>query len=558
MNKKLSVIVAAMLSCSATLDASAQETSPGADPGAIQQLRELEERQQQLREQLERQRQLEEQLESEASPETATRVPDPNAVRFRVREIRFSSSEILGADELEALSQDLVDREISLAELQNFIDLVNRTYRDRGIVTAQAILPPQDLTDGIVEIQLIEGRLGEYHLEGAQHTRSDYILQYLTMSPGDLVELPVLERDLTRFNLLHDLALRAEIGPGQQVGLTDVRLQAMERPRHTIRVSADNSGNEATGRARAGVVYRNASLAGRRDALTLSANQSNGYVGAGIGYSAPLGHAGTRANINLSYDRTEIVNGPVSELGVRGSSLAWAGNVRHPLILGPQARLDIFAGFSQRTPKTILEGVLLQDARVRSASIGVDGHRQDAHGYWFGTVSVVRAESEGLQAAQRDFTILRGSLHRTQQLGPRYRLTIDTHFQFARGDAAPSSEQFLIGGVGSVRGYETGQFGGDRGHAISVELHHPIISVDGSDSTRFGGFIFADMGRTYPFRSVGDPQPDRYNIRSIGWGLDARLTDDVTLRATIARALVQYPETTRQHYVNFRFIWNAL
>ena len=70
---------------------------------------------------------------------------DPNAVRFLVREIRFSASEIFSA-EVEDFARPYEGREQTLSALQGLAAAINEAYRKRGVVTAQALIPPQNVS----------------------------------------------------------------------------------------------------------------------------------------------------------------------------------------------------------------------------------------------------------------------------------------------------------------------------------------------------------------------------------------------------------------------------
>ena len=240
----------------------AQVLPPGANPGAIQQRRMEEERLQRQEEELRRKR-----TDKPVDPGPAKPPPPPadgTEVRFLVREIEFSASELLRPEELEALAAPLRGKTLSIADLRALVAQVNELYRSKGIVTAQAILPPQDLSAGVVRIRLIEGRVGKVSVQGNATTNEGYVTARVRQRPGDLVVLPSLEEDLKRFNRTNDAQVRAELKPGAEVGQTDVLLLLSEPPLHEGRAVADNAGSLQTGEYRAGLSYRNRSVFGRR------------------------------------------------------------------------------------------------------------------------------------------------------------------------------------------------------------------------------------------------------------------------------------------------------
>ena len=252
----------------------AQIVPPAADPGAIQQRQIEDEQRRRALERLER-KPVTDPLER---PEVQKRAPKaaPKAIRFKVNAIEFSASEILAAAELEAIARDYRGREISLAELQELAERVNDLYRAKGVVTARAVIPPQDVSDGVVRIRLVEGRYGEISLRGNENTSAGYVTWRLGQTPGSLVDLEDLEQELIRFNRTTDAQLQAELKPGQAFGTTDLHLTIVEPPRHDLRVFIDNAGADSTGEWRRGITYLNRSLFGWRDDFTLSTTRSDG------------------------------------------------------------------------------------------------------------------------------------------------------------------------------------------------------------------------------------------------------------------------------------------
>ena len=49
---------------------------------------------------------------------------------------------------------------VDFRKISELVRDVNDLYAEKGVVTAAAILPPQQLASGNLQIQLIEGRLG--------------------------------------------------------------------------------------------------------------------------------------------------------------------------------------------------------------------------------------------------------------------------------------------------------------------------------------------------------------------------------------------------------------
>src|SRR3546814_11444720 len=63
--------------------------------------------------------------------------------------------------ELDALATDHIGRQVAFDDLQQIAQRVTDLYLRRGYYLAQAVLPVQEVVDGVVEISVVEGRLGQ-------------------------------------------------------------------------------------------------------------------------------------------------------------------------------------------------------------------------------------------------------------------------------------------------------------------------------------------------------------------------------------------------------------
>jgi hemolysin activation/secretion protein len=534
--------------------AHAQTIPPAADPGAIQQRQIEQERRLRQEEELRR-------APAEKPVDTdALRTPKaPSAgdeVRFQVKNIDFGPSEILTREELDALAAPYRNRAVSLAEIRQLVAQVNELYRKKGVVTAQAILPPQDLTDGTVRIRLIEGRLGRISLQGNETTNESYVIARVRQQPGDLVDLPSLELDLRRFNRTNDVQARAELKPGTQVGQTDINLILTEPALHELRLFSDNNGSEQTGELRLGALYRNRSLFGRRDDLLFTTVRAEGQESYSLAYGAPINTVGTRLNVAYYDDETEVKNGPFAELKLNGEAHAWVGSLRHPLAVGDVYQIDSILGAKKRNTKNRFDQVLLQDTDTDDVSLGLEAQRVDSAGYWLASVTTARVRSQSLATDERKFDVWRGTLRRNHNISRDYAIVGAINWQHTSDELLPAGEQFLLGGEYSVRGYSSGVLSGDSGYTVNVELHHPVNLWKGDP--RVTGFFFVDYGRVSVYRPPGDPRNDDESLLGVGWGANASVGKNVSMRFTYGSAQKERPEESHNYRIMAQLAWNLL
>lgn len=544
-----------LLTALAATPAFAQTTPPlSGDPGAIQQMRINEEERRRQIERLERQ-QAGEPIK-DLTPATPAVRTDLGGQRFLVREIRFTKSEIFTPEELKAFAGELEGKEVTLAELQALAAKINEAYRSRHIVTAQAVIPPQNVSSGIVEIRLIEGRVGKINIEGNNSTRREYIIGRLGQGPGDLVNLPGLEKDLEIFNRTNDVQLRLVLAPGSVFGTTDFRIEAVEPQRHDLRLFIDNNGSASTGKWRGGLMYFNHSLFGYRDELSLSTTQASGQESYSIGYSLPVNNMGGRVSLNFYQDYTKILHGSYASLNLTGESTSGVLSLRQPVYFDKTSQFNLLASTKQRRTTNWAGDERLQRTDSFDGSLGAEFQKADGSGFWFATYSYTAGEAEN--PASKNYEVGRGSILRNQNLSGDWSLRGSFNFQHTPTNILPSSEQMIIGGEGSVRGYQVGTYSGESGYGASLELNHPLGTLgklDSATAIAAKGFFFLDYARVSPYRPGGSVLPKNQELGSLGWGVNSTIGKNLNARLTLAYALNDVPLQPNSHYyVHFQLI----
>src|SRR6185436_8217343 len=127
--------------------------------------------------------------------------PAPS-VRFVLTEFRISGVSVFPAAELQALVREYIGREVGIAELGDAIGRITGFYSDRGYPLATAYLPAQDITGGVVEILVLEGRYGSIHLHNRARVDDSVAARYVETLQGQVVDGATLER---RILLLQEL-----------------------------------------------------------------------------------------------------------------------------------------------------------------------------------------------------------------------------------------------------------------------------------------------------------------------------------------------------------------
>lgn len=438
-------------------------------------------------------------------PHAAAAAPDDGAapVRFVLRQLRFTPSELLEAELLADIARRHAGTEVSLADLQGVVEQVNALYAARGITTAQAVLRAQDVAAGEVEITLVEGRLGQLEVAGEGRLPARFVQRRVTPAVGEVVDVAQLRQQLIHLNRTSDVQVRAVMRAGGQPGQTDIVLLTQAPAARSWGVFVDNAGIESTGRERVGVQGQLWGLAGINDLLSASLAWSEGGLEGRVGYSGMVNRRNGRLGLSLSRNQINLIDGAYRELDITGESTSYALEYNQPWIVNAQWLLSSQASVARSSSATEITGLQVSQTDATVASLGLSlGYRGDGLD-WSVSQAIASVRTDESVLGSRSFLTASGSARLTQRLGSRYLYRAQLGWQLTSSDNLPSSNLFQVGGIGSVRGYERGVLSGVRGYYGSLELHRPY--AQGHDVYAFydHGQVRADFPASASISSVG-------------------------------------------------------
>lgn len=287
-------------------------------------------------------------------------------ISFPLKKIEWSASSVLTDDELQQLAAPYVGHEVKLADLYTLINQINALYQKRGYMTCRAFLGPQTIHDGVVKIELIEGRTGQVSLTDNRTTREDYVRHRLSLKKGEVANIHDLNEELLRFNATNDAQLHIVMKAGAEVGTTDYVIAVREPQLYQFGIVADNAGNKSSGLYRGGFFWQDRSLTGNRDVLFLSTMASQGTKSFAAGYTAPLDRMGSKIGVNYTTNSVHITDGALEPLEVRGHSYAYDLFVTNPVVTSETVRSEIGLDYGYQHSRTDFLGMPWVDDTVQT------------------------------------------------------------------------------------------------------------------------------------------------------------------------------------------------
>jgi len=433
-----------------------------------------------------------------------------NSFTFLLRELKITTSEVLGSAELDRIKKDYVGKNVTVGDLYEAVNRINALYAEKGYIVCRAFLPPQEIDGGVVSILLVEGKTADIAIEGNKTTKAGYILDRIDLVKGLVSNLGELNKSLLRFNGTNDIQTRIQLKAGKAFGTTDYLLTVTEPKHHQFVVFADNQGSESSGEYRAGVGYTNTSLFGFRDQFSLTGVWTGGTRSGGLSYSYPITRKGTRIGAHFSLNSVEIIKGDLKDVDVKGNSYSYGLNISHPFLVGEKWKIDGALEWARQKIKTDIMTYEWVNDDVTHYEASLTIKRYGTKSLWYMRHGLTHGSWKALSQTSKNY--LKYELFSLWQrvFAKNKTLTLKVNGQWAFADYLPSSDQFYIGGAASVRGYAENLMGADSGISANVEYAIPL-------GKRAEIFAFVDGGLTHGKNAWDDN-------KIAGAGLGVKLT----------------------------------
>jgi hemolysin activation/secretion protein len=411
-----------------------------------------------------------------------------------LKRLRFTGATVFTASQLQAAVADGLGRTLDLDGLQALVDRVTRLYRDAGYPLARAVLPAQDIVDGEVQVQVVEGRLGAVTVRNATRLQAA-VLPLDGLQVGSVIADAPLERALLLTQDLAGVRVRSTLQPGATVGTSELLVELSPGQAWAGSVEADNQGSPSTGLRRLGGSISLNNAAGLGDVLSLRAlgSEGDGLRYGRLSWQVPVGAQGSRLGVALS-DMRYRLGGDFEALQAHGSATVQSLFASHPLRRSRSANLNVQLQVEDKRLRDLADaagtasGKALQVATLSLSGDASDSLANGGRGGWNsgqlswaqGRLRLGEAQARELDAASAqtagEFGKLQFSLQRLQNLpvlGGRTSLMLGLSGQWAQKNL-DSSEKFALGGAGGVRAYHAGVAAVDRALLLTLEWRQAL------------------------------------------------------------------------------------
>ena len=461
-------------------------------------------------------------------------------VKVLIKGFRITGVTQAPADTLSERLAKYIGKSMTLAELEDALQTVINAYREQGFVV-RAYLPPQTIKDGLIDIVVIEGRLGRVLIDkGPAGSRLSgeraeaYVRQ--NMPAEAVVKTEQLERNLLLLRDLAGTSVAATLEPGAHPGDIDVRLALTDTPLASGSLGVNNGGAVATGVVQADAQLNLNGVAGAGEQWSLRGLGASGLHYGRAALSLPLGAAGLSVGGNIAAMHYRLGD-RFANLDASGSATIAGLSSLFPIVRSRAGNLYANASAEQRRYLNDSLGKRLSEKRVEALSMGVAGNRYDASGATnygltltggnldLSALAPNQAADATSARTQGRYLKLSWNAMRLQNIGDAMAISAAMAGQVADKNL-DSSEKFFLGGPNGVRAYPVNEAGGDDGWLLNLEARAML-------RPELQAFVFADAGSVQQYRNTWPgwagtaTAPNRIDLAGAGVGLNWTVWDSI-------------------------------
>jgi hemolysin activation/secretion protein len=461
-----------------------------------------------------------------------------SGVSVFIREVRIEGNTAFSDAELEPIVASYEGRAVAAEELLELRDRLTRRYVEAGYINSGAVIPDQDVVDGVLIVRIIEGRLDEVTVRGLAMLRPSFVEGRIRSSAEPALNVQALQTELQL--LLADPTidrLDARLSPGEERGESRLEVDVVEAPRFTGALRFDNDRSPSVGELQGEVEVVARSVLGFSDPLFARFAVTEGLLNPAVGYSVPLTSDDLRLRFYGEYNDAEVVEEPFDPLDIESESWTAEVGLRYPVIRTLDREVGLGVDFARRHSRTTILGDPFPV--TRDGESDVTAFRFVGDGLDRGEDQVIALRStfslgidalgatddnEGFPDSGQFFAWL-GQAQYARRFGDRGdQVILRSDLQLAADPLLPL-EQIAIGGLESVRGYRRNEIVRDNGVVASIEgriplLELPIPGLTGPNDSPLLQFApFADIGHGWDDGDRGDAEADAETLSSVGIGL---------------------------------------
>jgi hemolysin activation/secretion protein len=488
--------------------------------------------------------------------------------KFVLKEVVIEGATIYKPSDLAFAYKDKVGNTISLLDAQDIASAITKRYHEDGYILSQAVVPPQDVTNGILKVRVVEGFVGSVIIQDDSISSGE---RRVIESYADNIKAmhPVRTQDLEHYLLLIDdlpgSTVNGILRPlPTEFGAAELVL-VLKHKSIDASYTMDNRGSRYIGPWQHTAAFAINSGLGLYDRtqgrLFFSNLDARQMLGGEFLHEEPIGNQGTKLGFLMSHIHTRPGD-TLKALDINGNSDLFELKVTHPFVRLRRENLiaravldyhdtttDIFndTGFSKDRLRVFRAGATYNLLDKMKGNNLIDVSMSQG-------LNIFAATSGGTNRSNAfgdsSFTKFNFDLSRVQSLPENFSFLVGGTGQYSL-DPLLADEQFGLGGSEYARAFDSSDVLGDSGLAGKVELRY-TGAVNEPYFDAYQPYAFYDIGRVW-VRDGAIGASDKTVRSSTGAGIRLTMTKNFSANFEAAVPLIKISQDQTDYRHNPRF-----
>ncbi|MBU3694862.1 MAG: ShlB/FhaC/HecB family hemolysin secretion/activation protein [Rhodocyclaceae bacterium] len=497
------------------------------------------------------------------APEKAAVPRAVEELAFEIKGVRVSGNTLFSQAEIDEVFQTATGPAVTLAALREAAEKLEARFRGQGYFLTRVYVPPQQVKDGIFEVQVIEGFLSAVYVDGAPN---DALRQRIEAITSPLlnkrpIDLATIERALLLINDLPGVVGTSLLRQGADLGASEIVVTLASLPDSHL-LTFNNTGSRTVGPGTIGVNSTFFNPFGRTGSFNVGLTQGGDFTNVdeltafNFRYSLPVGTQGAIFSFG-GLASNALPGGTIRALDIRALSESVSPRLRLPLLRTRPNSIYLDLGLAVNRSRTLLGGNLLTFDKTTVAEATLSWVQ---NGWGNGTTNAslslfqslplfdythftAREGNTKTNVKNEDFFKLGLSLTRIQQTRvPNLSVLAQVQGQWSE-NRLPVGEYVSYGGVGIGRGFDGGSSSGDKGIGGLLELRYDSSVNRAPYIGNLQFYAFVDGGRAFLNDPAGTAPP---KITSNGFGVRFPFSTNGFMDVQVANAHQRFDAANRR------------
>ena len=484
------------------------------------------------------------------------KVPE-SEVKFEVKQFKLEGNTVLEKTAVDNILRKYSDRPIGFADLLELETELTKLYTARGYINSGVVVPIQDVNQGRIILQAIEGKIETINVEVDGRLKPSYVRSRLARGAKEPLNIEQLQEALQLLQLnplIENLNAELSVGGSRDRWTLDVAVNQGNAFEPVLFVN--NNRTPSVGSFQRGLELNHNNVLGYADRLSFVFRNTDGSNDFDTSYRIPVNSLDGTVGLRYRYVDSNIIEGNFEDADIESQTDELEFTLRQPILLRADGEstqeLALGLEFSRQTNE-----VTLLDRPFPDLSPGADENGETK-------ISTVRFFQDWTKRTRQDvlaarsqlsagvdlfdatvnedapdgkFVAWRGQLQWLRQLksSSNINLLLRSDIQLSTDDLV-SLERFSLGGGESVRGYRQDALLGDSGVLASAEVRIPFYRWSENRSS-LSAVPFVDFGTTWSNSDERNQEED--TVASLGLGLRLDIFETLNARLDYGIPLIE-------------------